>query len=229
MPKLAHVLHSTAVTFNEIIDLSDEAVEIRHQRPVSHPFRRLPAPIIGTSTPSIPITPTIGRPRKIVGDVAAAVARIVTSVKTRPFNTAPPTFTALSDNALSEEDNAIRVAFHKALAVDVRERCERCQEYWWDKAVDRHGICKHCRAKDGGKSAGEVFFYSAANLLDFGAVPDLPDLTLIEQLLISRIHVAINVFKVRGQQYKYRGHIVHFFKNVAKVYSELPSFQNISI
>jgi hypothetical protein len=43
-----------------------------------------------------------------------------------------------------------------------------------------------------------------------------------EQLLIARVHVAVHVLQVRGQQYKYRGHVVQFFKNVGKVYMTLP-------
>ena len=31
-----------------------------------------------------------------------------------------------------------------------------------------------------------------------------------------------NGYQVRGQQYKYRGHVVHFLRDVGKVYSELP-------
>ncbi|KAI8395030.1 hypothetical protein FOFC_21522 [Fusarium oxysporum] len=41
-------------------------------------------------------------------------------------------------------------------------------------------------------------------------------------MLIARVHVFVNVMQVRGQQYKYRGHIVHFLRDVGKVYSQLP-------
>ncbi|KAI8396355.1 hypothetical protein FOFC_20902 [Fusarium oxysporum] len=43
-----------------------------------------------------------------------------------------------------------------------------------------------------------------------------------EEMLIARVHVFVNVMQVRGQQYKYRGHIVHFLRDVGKVYSQLP-------
>ncbi len=41
-------------------------------------------------------------------------------------------------------------------------------------------------------------------------------------MVIAKVHVAINVFTVRGQQYKYRGHVVHFLRDVGKIYHELP-------
>ncbi|EAQ89410.1 hypothetical protein CHGG_06029 [Chaetomium globosum CBS 148.51] len=85
------------------------------------------------------------------------------------------------------------------------------------------GVCKRCHQKDDKKRADEPFLYSAENHLDFGEMPDsLPILHPAEEMVISRVHVAVNVFTVRGQQYKYRGHVVHFLRDVGKVYDELP-------
>ncbi|EAQ84302.1 hypothetical protein CHGG_10706 [Chaetomium globosum CBS 148.51] len=65
--------------------------------------------------------------------------------------------------------------------------------------------------------------YSAENHLDFGEMPDsLPIPHPAEEMVISRVHVAVNVFTVWGQQYKYRGHVVHFLRDVGKIYDELP-------
>ena len=70
------------------------------------------------------------------------------------------------------------------------------------------------------------YFYSAANKLDFGEVPlqlaQLGELTPVEEMLIARVHVHVQVLTVRGAQYKYRGHVVHFLRDVGKVYSQLP-------
>ena len=41
-------------------------------------------------------------------------------------------------------------------------------------------------------------------------------------MLIARVHVSMEVRRVRGQQYKYSGHVVSFLQNVAKVYRQLP-------
>lgn len=37
--------------------------------------------------------------------------------------------------------------------------------------------------------------------MDPGDAPDLPELTEIEEQLIARVHVAVQVRQVRGQQY----------------------------
>ncbi|GKU09506.1 unnamed protein product, partial [Fusarium langsethiae] len=38
----------------------------------------------------------------------------------------------------------------------------------------------------------------------------------------ARVHVHVNIMLVRGQQYKYRGHVVHFLREVGLVYNQLP-------
>ncbi|KOS39091.1 hypothetical protein ACN38_g10077 [Penicillium nordicum] len=38
----------------------------------------------------------------------------------------------------------------------------------------------------------------------------LPELTQVEEILISRVHVFIEVRLIRGQQYRYQGHVIHF-------------------
>ncbi|KAM4056434.1 PIF1-like helicase [Hirsutella rhossiliensis] len=37
---------------------------------------------------------------------------------------------------------------------------------------------------------------------------------MVEEMLIARVHVHVKVLQVRGAQYKYRGHVVHFLRNV---------------
>ena len=51
---------------------------------------------------------------------------------------------------------------------------------------------------------------------------DLPSLTKVEQMLISRVHVFIELRRVRGQQYKYSGHIINFLRDTGRVYNRLP-------
>ncbi|KAM4062414.1 ATP-dependent DNA helicase PIF1 [Hirsutella rhossiliensis] len=73
------------------------------------------------------------------------------------------------------------------------------------------GICSRCYRKDEKRGPDEPYFFSAENQLDFGPVPTrLPELTPTEEALIARVHVHVNIMLVRGQQYKYRGHVVHF-------------------
>ena len=83
--------------------------------------------------------------------------------------------------------------------------------------IDSDGICGRCCRKDAKRRPGEPYFFSADNQLDFGPVPArLPQLTPTEESLIAR-----NIMLVRGQQYKYRGHVVHFLREVGLVYNQL--------
>ncbi|KAI8710625.1 ATP-dependent DNA helicase [Fusarium sp. LHS14.1] len=45
---------------------------------------------------------------------------------------------------------------------------------------------------------------------------------MVEEMLIARVHVHVKVLQVRGSQYKYRGHVVHFLRNVGRLFEELP-------
>ncbi|XP_044715216.1 ATP-dependent DNA helicase PIF1 [Hirsutella rhossiliensis] len=84
-------------------------------------------------------------------------------------------------------------------------------------------ICSRCIGRDRKKALDEPYFFSAANNLDFGEVPgNLPDLTMVEEMLIARIHVHVKVLQVRGAQYKYRGHVIHFLRNIGRLFEELP-------
>ncbi|KAJ2966261.1 hypothetical protein NQ176_g10232 [Zarea fungicola] len=79
--------------------------------------------------------------------------------------------------------------------------------------LDYDGICSRCYRKDGKRGPDDPPFFSAENQLDFGPVPArLPELTPTEEALIARVHVHVNIMLVRGQQYKYRGHVVHFLR-----------------
>ncbi|KAG5943861.1 hypothetical protein E4U59_007875 [Claviceps monticola] len=61
-------------------------------------------------------------------------------------------------------------------------------------------------------------FVSEANKLDPGEPPELLEalgpLTPLEEWLIARVHTRMQVMTYRGAQYKYRGHIISFPKNV---------------
>ena len=128
----------------------------------------------------------------------------------------------LSHCPLSDRDKELLEKFWTELENDGMEHCARCQETWFDMGL-KDGICKRCIAKDKNKKEDEPWFFSAENQLDFGLIPAfLPQLTIVEEMLIARVHVFVNVMQVRGQQYKYRGHIVHFLRDVGKVYRQLP-------
>ncbi|KJZ71764.1 hypothetical protein HIM_08849 [Hirsutella minnesotensis 3608] len=136
----------------------------------------------------------------------------------------------LSNCPLSDRDKELLEKFWTELENDRMERCTRCQETWFDMGL-KDDICKRCIAKDKNKKEDEPWFFSAENQLDFGLIPVfLPELTKVEEMLIAPVHVFVNVMQVRGQQYKYRGHIVHFLRDVGKVYRQLPlEFNNMKV
>ncbi|KAG6112689.1 hypothetical protein E4U13_004187, partial [Claviceps humidiphila] len=50
----------------------------------------------------------------------------------------------------------------------------------------------------------------------------LSALTSLEEWLIARVHTRMQVMKYRGAQYKYRGHIISFPKNLPTMNHCLP-------
>ncbi|KAM4060764.1 PIF1-like helicase [Hirsutella rhossiliensis] len=123
----------------------------------------------------------------------------------------------------SKEDQALVREFYTALNDDKMHSCIRCQERWFDMKRNSLKICSRCIGRDRKKALDEPYFFSAANNLDFGEVPgNLPDLTMVEEMLIARIHVHVKVLQVRGAQYKYRGHVIHFLRNIGRLFEELP-------
>lgn len=62
-----------------------------------------------------------------------------------------------------------------------------------------------------------------SRLLMLGSVPDvLKDLSLIEQLLIARVHPVVQVYRLVGGQTGYSGHVINFFQDVREVATSLP-------
>lgn len=57
--------------------------------------------------------------------------------------------------------------------------------------------------------------------MDPGDVPTfLPELTQVEEMLMSRVHTIIEVRQVHGQQYFYRGHVAHFLTDAPKIHKD---------
>ncbi|THU93737.1 hypothetical protein K435DRAFT_636492, partial [Dendrothele bispora CBS 962.96] len=55
-----------------------------------------------------------------------------------------------------------------------------------------------------------------------GNDPDLPELTQMEEMLISPVHALIQVWQVRGGQYKYTGHTCNFTCENAVFHAKVP-------
>ena len=59
--------------------------------------------------------------------------------------------------------------------------------------------------------------FSKGNKLNPGPVPSfLPILTAVEELLIVRVYIYLQVVCIRGQQYRYTGYICCFSQNILK-------------
>src|SRR6266567_6693793 len=65
--------------------------------------------------------------------------------------------------------------------------------------------------------------FGKSNRLDPGPIPSfLPILTAVEELLIARVYIHLQVIRVRGQQYRYTGHVCCFGQNTPKTWRQLP-------
>jgi hypothetical protein len=142
--------------------------------------------------------------------------------------------------AVSERVWAILQQWMRRLDKKQMYHCERCKELWFDVKLVQvvcppwrrccrgtHGVCDRCIAKDRDvlESPDEesLYLYSHANLMDPGDIPSsLPALTDIEQLMIAPIHVSMHVAHIKGAQYRYKGHVMTFLRDVPDIVTRLP-------
>jgi hypothetical protein len=80
------------------------------------------------------------------------------------------------------------------------------------------GIYKACiKDADSLKNLTLPPLFSKSNKLNLEPVPSfLPILTVVEELLIARIYVYLQVVRVRVLQYRYTGYICCFGRNILK-------------
>jgi hypothetical protein len=127
------------------------------------------------------------------------------------------------DPALTDRDWQLLQDFHTKLNGEGLETCTRCQERWFRMGLNDDIVCSSCIKADKDKDEDMPFLYSIENNLDPGMMPEgLEPMTQIEEMLIARVHCHVEVRQVRGVQYKYKGHVVSFLTNTAKVYNRLP-------
>lgn len=131
---------------------------------------------------------------------------------------------SLESPAVSEVDWSYITEFRKVMFTKEKEYCVVCKEKWFDLNV-RGGMCLRCTQESKKFTPHEpaIFSYGVANMMDPGEVPAyLPQLSPIEEMLIAKVHVAMQVYQVRGQQYKYRGHIVNFLRETGRTFNQIP-------
>ncbi|KAK8913452.1 hypothetical protein VCV18_011458 [Metarhizium anisopliae] len=204
---------------NDCVD--ESPLRRRSRQPVTQSRRGRRGPAPGTG----------GRPRKSRRQSRSSIPPrrvrspvIIPPEESAVFHAQDPVWNGdLDAHALSDRAKATLREFWTTLENDQMEYCSRCQESWFQMKIDTDGICGRYYRKDAKRRSGEPYFFSADNQLDFGPVPArLPQLTPTEASLIARVHVHVNIMLVRGQQYKYRGHVVHFLREVGLVYNQLP-------
>ena len=86
------------------------------------------------------------------------------------------------------------------------------------------GIYKACiKDADSLKDLTLPPLFGNSNGLNLGPVPGfLPILTAVEELLITRVYVYLQVVCIRGQQHRYTSHICYFSQNTLKTQRQLP-------
>ena len=74
------------------------------------------------------------------------------------------------------------------------------------------GVCKaYIKDADSLKDLTLPSLFGESNGLDPGPVPGfLPIFTAVEELLIARVYVYLQVVHIHGQQYRYTSHVCYF-------------------
>ena len=80
------------------------------------------------------------------------------------------------------------------------------------------GVCKACiRDVNSLKDPALPSLFSEGNKLNPWPIPNfLPILTAVEELLITRVYIHLQVVRIHGQQYRYTSHICCFGQNILK-------------
>jgi len=97
--------------------------------------------------------------------------------------------------------------------------CSHCNEKYPDIDLENNNkMCNRCRL-----DKGEPKKFSARNGLDPGEQPqELKGLTPIEEMLIAKCSPIIKVYKLKGGQLSYGGHVITFNQDVQQFVNSLP-------
>jgi hypothetical protein len=93
------------------------------------------------------------------------------------------------------------------------ESCELCHEEWFDlKVQDR--ACEQCRKSSKWQSSNNMYPGPGAG--------HLPELTQMEEMLISPVQALIQLWQICGGQYKYTGHTCNFAQDNIAFHRTVP-------
>lgn len=121
------------------------------------------------------------------------------------------------DNERQIHFEAAILQFEQTMKNLTRVVCLNCLKFTEHTDI-RNDICGSCQRSD-------IHLFTPENGMDLGGVPpELTNLSLIEQILIARVHPVVSVFTIRGQQRGYNGHVLNFVQHVEQVATKLPHF-----
>ena len=95
----------------------------------------------------------------------------------------------------------------------VMESCNLCHEEWFDLDV-KNGVCANCRK--GSK------FQPVNNMYPGDGASHFPELTQMEEMLISPVHALVQLWQIQGGQTKYTGHTCNFPRENAIFHAKVP-------
>lgn len=89
--------------------------------------------------------------------------------------------------------------------------------------LDAASVCGRCRpTRDHQRESPDPYLMGADNNMDPGPLPSLPILSPIEEMLIARVHLSMEMYTILGQAHDYKGHVCSFLWETARIYRQLP-------
>lgn len=87
--------------------------------------------------------------------------------------------------------------------------CKQCDTFIWNN----HNNC-YCHTHSS---------VLTSELMSIGDIPpELSGLSYVEELLISKVHPMISIYRLKGGQYSYRGNVINFRQDVSSFCTQLP-------
>jgi len=123
----------------------------------------------------------------------------------------PPLWDPLS--AISPEDKILLDNCREKLMGIAMESCSLCHEEWFDLGVE-DGVCKNCRKNSK--------FQPSNNMYPGDGASHLPELTQMEEMLISPVHALVQLWQIHNGQTKYTGHTCNFPRENAIFHAKVP-------
>lgn len=94
--------------------------------------------------------------------------------------------------------------------------CQNCNRTFPDRDLNGK-FCIYCNSDAG------AYKWGPFNNIHVGSVPEeLKDLSYITQMLIARVHPVVGMYRIRGAQYGYHGHVINFKQNIYDYLNKLP-------